>query len=415
MTGLTRRCQARLLKRQGRLKRLVGYPFKWYITEVFLTKCSNPEERKVQHYLKALNLGLLTLFSALPPAQADIYFNAKVAGPVSNIYQINSQGQPHPVTQQKRWRDQSFDLIEGDDGQVEGVIFTSNRVAGGRDDQSYKLFYQSINSQQSAAALTQVDSVGHRVQPKVNLDNRHLAFKESRGFEEELFVLNRQTGEERTLLVDAAITHYQWLGREQIWVSHHDGNAGKLTEFTWTNNGWQSQTLFNPTNSLVSSFSVFDRRSPVALVLQELDSTHPSGPQRLLVLWQIGSQEVETISPKGIQVQDSLSWSPDGKQLLFSALVNYDFQYDEAKKDKVYQGAMHIFLTDTEGRFRQLTQGDFWHAQPTFSPDGQSMAFLFAKELGHARHFALKTKHLKSGDEVTLYSPVSRRSQIIWR
>ena len=125
----------------------------------------------------------------------------------------------------------------------------------------------------------------------------------------------------------------------------------------------------------------------------------PSGAQIFTRWLDTGDTSQLTHTERGVA---NLEWSPDGKQIAFNMLVPSKTvalkiqlpprpdgaKWTEAPKviDRLNyrsdgagynpEGFSHIFvIPDTGGTPRQLTDGDFNHAAPNFTPDGQAVIF----------------------------------------
>ena len=58
----------------------------------------------------------------------------------------------------------------------------------------------------------------------------------------------------------------------------------------------------------------------------------------------------------------SPSWSPDGKQILFT--------------NRADDGSMHVFVVNTDGQgLQKITDETGWNVWPTWSPDGRYIAY----------------------------------------
>jgi len=130
----------------------------------------------------------------------------------------------------------------------------------------------------------------------------------------------------------------------------------------------------------------------------------------VLDLW---SKSSTAVSRPTVQVQQPVSWSPDSKSVLYSALVNYNFYFDEKTQQKVYEGSMQIYLSDLRGEIKQLTEGEHMHNRPVFSPDGKSIAFLYGLNLGE-RTLALHTLSLQDKTRQEHYDRVAGDSFLYW-
>jgi dipeptidyl aminopeptidase/acylaminoacyl peptidase len=96
-----------------------------------------------------------------------------------------------------------------------------------------------------------------------------------------------------------------------------------------------------------------------------------------------------TDSKEGV---DGVSWSPDSTRLVFTRRVR-DEAYDEEEDAKraprrftrvfykldsvgwIGDRRKHVFVVDLDGNETQLTDGDFEHDEPTFTPDGAHVVF----------------------------------------
>lgn len=356
---------------------------------------------------------LIPLASA---AHAGIVFEAKVAGPVSNIYSVDSSGTLNKLTDNMRWRDMDTDVSA--DGRV---AFISNRrnqsPARGREPRRDFNIY--IIEPQDRGIRQMTDSSAREVSPRLSPDGGRLAYIRQFKNRQELVVtdLGDDSAKPRVLDIADSIFGLSWSpdGEELCFAPVKDGVSSLVT--TDTRNGGMK------TLSTVSTQKT-DGKSPPAQYVSTSWSPdganiayihHPleEGVRQLRVIGADGKND-RPVSGEKAQVQNTPVWSEDGDRILYSALVDYKFYYDETEYEKVYEGGMHIFLSNIdEGTSRQLTEGDFLFKRPVFSPDGERIAFLYANRL-NARTLSLKTMKIDGSDAKTLFDSVAQRSQLHW-
>ena len=85
-------------------------------------------KKNITRAIFTLTGGLISSIILSLSAHADIFFNAKIAGPVTNISRIDDQKNIHAVTPDKAQQDRGFDL-----GPDNLIAFASNRAASKND------------------------------------------------------------------------------------------------------------------------------------------------------------------------------------------------------------------------------------------------------------------------------------------
>jgi len=134
---------------------------------------------------------------------------------------------------------------------------------------------------------------------------------------------------------------------------------------------------------------------------------------RKLFVYTLDDGKTTGLSDDKTQIQTPISWHPTGNKIAYAGLQGYKFYWDEKNHKKVYEGEMNIFVTDLQGGSQQVTQGQKLHNRPTFSPDGNSIAFLFGDSLG-ARDLSLKTIKADGTGLKQLHTPVPGSSTLRW-
>lgn len=132
-----------------------------------------------------------------------------------------------------------------------------------------------------------------------------------------------------------------------------------------------------------------------------------------MYVYNTSSKTKKQISKPEHQIQTPISWSKDSQRMLYSALVGFDFKWNEKTQRKEYAGAMHIFLANINGQNQRLTKGKHMHNRPAFSPDEKQIAYLYSGTLNDTVA-TLKIMSTTGEVEKTLYTPVLGNSNLKW-
>jgi len=90
--------------------------------------------------------------------------------------------------------------------------------------------------------------------------------------------------------------------------------------------------------------------------------TYSKGDNQITIVRTSSGKVLQEFRPKNIGAIYNLAWSPDGKDLAFTGSKG---------------GVSDLYLMDVaKGTFRQLTNDRYADIQPTFSPDGKTIAFV---------------------------------------
>lgn len=355
----------------------------------------------IRHGALRASLSLLLLLCA-PVVCAEILFNAKVLGPVANLYTVDeSSGNLRKVTDNIRWRDLAADVNSRG-----AIIFSSNREPDARIDlQRHSENFNLYLSEPGQPPRALVSGPGQEMIPRFSPSSDLVAYLERSADGDRLMLATGDGGEE--LLKADKIFDFSWApaGGDLAVAMHLGGSSG-----VWrvSVKGDKTRLISSGKSEQVVSAQWSPDGKHIAFVRHPLD-----GPGR--ALWVVDAKEghEKKISAEGREVQDSISWSADGSRLLYAALVDYQFFYDEEKNKKVYRGAAHIFESDLSDTTRQLSRGKGLRRAPVYSPDEAHIAYLYADRLD-ARSLALRVSDRDGKGDRQLFDSVAQRSSLKW-
>ena len=396
-------------------------------------------------YLMPLTaLTFFGFYCAVTPA--DLYYSAKVAGPVINIHAINEQGQLTKITNNQRWRDVEHDVANN------GLVsFASNRKTSAVNDSSRRQEnYQIFVKNQKTDELLQISQQYKQArQPKFSPLDDQVAFIALKEHQQTLVVYDLATKNHIELISAKRIYNFTWSPDNQhivlstqydelasLVIIHSKNlttqtivsaaiNQGDLQQNTPRNTQKNIPTNTQPSPqtaqplqqaniSPVEQLFVAPTWSPDGNRIAYISHPLTKHRNRALKVYQLAEQKIQRISTANIQVQEPITWSINSDSLLYSALVNYQQYYDESTHKKVYLGGMHIFNSDLFGNTAQLTQGDHLFKQPIFSPDEKHIAYLYADKL-NARTLQLNTMFADGSKKQVLRQGVAKNAVLQWQ
>lgn len=357
------------------------------------------------------------------PVSADIYFMSRTIGPSTNIYSVNEKkGVINKITDDSKWRDIRADVASG------VIAFMSNRKENFKIDlnktsETYNIFTVDTKSREVKRITSGSDN--NKESPVFSPDAKLIAYAEKTASGRKLNVTDAEGKKHKTVFSAPSILDYSWSpdGKSLVYVSTEDSNSvmGIVNIDTGTVRTLLSLPLSVKKDDLsekeeesanveqVASAQWSPDGNKIAFITSALRKN-----SRYLKVLDIKTNKIKTLSPDNMHVQSPVDWSSNSKTILYSALKDYNYYYDEKKHKKVYEGSMQVFLTDLAGKSRQLTEGEFLHNRPVFSPDEKKIAFLYSPDLGE-RTLSLFTMKLDGSDKKRLYDRVSSNSFLEWQ
>lgn len=352
-------------------------------------------------------IALLYLFIASPTAYADLLFSAAGPGPVANLYTVDEAGELQKITDDIRWRDMDADISQ--DGRV---VFSSNReqkLTSGIQKGKAR-FHLFLTDLKGTDPIPLSSGESDERMPRFSPDARKIAFIR-RVRESQQLVLTEPGATETVLFSSEEIFDFSWSpDGGQLALALRNGAKSELRLISATEGKKQAGDPL--VNGEGRDWIAAARWAPDGRHIAFIRHPLRAGERRLMVL-DLKSGQERRLSPEGVQVQQPPDWSGDSKLLTYAALVNYRYRYDEKLHKKIYEGAMHLFMSSLDGETRQLSKGSGMHSAPVFSPNEEKIAFLYAPSLD-ARRFALRTISLDGESLQDVYPSVTRNSGIIW-
>ncbi len=235
--------------------------------------------------------------------------------------------------------------------------------------------------------------VGEGSGPAWSPDSRQLAFERSSA----LWLFDLESGESRKLIDFHTSDHF--LGHEADKSFAWSPRGGRIAFFATDppepkeTSPWQPRVIRRTQYKTLKGFSD-DRPTHLWVV----DTAAGARPQRLT---------------SGPYDDHSLSWSPDGKTLVF--VSNRSAQPDENYSDDLF-----LVEVDPPGEPRRLTDTAGTEMSPRFSPDGRSIAYLATQRPFNTKDSQVEDAHvwvlsLSGGTPLDLSADLDRRpSHLRW-
>lgn len=222
-------------------------------------------------------------------------------------------------------------------------------------DRRYLVFttYRSRNKQDidlielaTGKRSTLIDLPGLNITPAYSPDGRLLAFSTSRDGNSEIYTVDVRSRSLKRLTSDSAgdlSPSWAPTGRELVFVS--DRGGGPQIYLMSADGSNVRRLTFEGDYNAAPAWS--PRGSWIAYVCRTVERQY-----KLCLISPDGQKRVQITT--GTAVDDSPSWSPDGRHLVFSSTA---------------EGKSHLYMVNTDGtELERLTSGAVQHSSPSWSP-----------------------------------------------
>lgn len=292
--------------------------------------------------------------------------------PIDRYGQFASMPQHGPAVDQMGGATRMTFTTEGADFDPEidptgqWLVFASTRHNAKAD-----IYYKRTDS----AAVTQLTSdPGNDVMPAVSPDGNKIAFASDRSGNWDIYMMDAAGGQPVQLTNDPA---------HEIHPSFApDGGRIVYSRFGEQSGRWELVVvdLANPSTKRFIGYGLFPAWSPSGdrIVFQRARERGT----RWFSIWTIEMINGEAMRPTEVAASANAAtitpaWSPDGKQIVFSTILDVTGQSDQRPSQA------DIWMVDIDGRNRiNLTHSQYTNLQPTWSSDGT--IYFASNRAGHA-------------------------------
>lgn len=336
----------------------------------------------------------------------------KISGPSSNIIEIDSNGTVRKLTQSPYWQDTEASMsILGD------LVFSSNRKPEVKANihKHRENFDIYIKMKHSDAPQVLANSEKHEVHPKFSPTGEYITYIELDASQQKLILIDKLGENKRILHRAANISDYTWSrDGKQITLSEENHQQYRLINIAL--NGGEQKILLDIHQESTSTLFSFESLiwSPDGKYLAYIRHPLKANTMRSLWLYNRDRHSHIQVSENEQQVQAGIDWSRDSHKLVYSALIDFSFKYNEEKRQKEYFGDMPIYVFDLFGGTDKISVQKGMHRYPNFSSNSKEVAFLYSEKLGGALHYDLKLVELSKLGVKNVHSPIARHSFLQW-